>query len=118
MNIPNIPTPNFSSRPIETQAAAVDLIMDLIANSPTIPEHLKIGVKIMNAYKAFDDRLVEAAKHFSEPAPTRDENEALLPERQEFLEYLQLMKTGLDSFLAAHPITPPGGSAGLESEHS
>ena len=115
-NIPNVPTPNFSRRPPETQAAAVDLIMDLISNSPSIPEHLKIGAKIMNAYTAFDNRLIAAARHFSEPAETREKNEALLPERQEFLEYLQMMKAGLDSFLALHPITPPDGSVGQESE--
>lgn len=116
MNIPNIPTPNFSRHDLETQNAATELIMDLIANSPTIPDHLKIGVKIMSAYTAFDSCLVAAVRHFSEPAPTREENEALLPERQQFLEYLQLMKTGLDGYLAAHPITPPAGSAGQESE--
>lgn len=110
-NIPNIPTPNFSRHNLETQRAATELIMDLIANSPTIPEHLKIGVKIMNAYAAFDNCLVSAAKHFSEPAKSREENESLLPERQEFLEYLQLMKAGLDSFLTAHPIAPPDSSA-------
>ena len=115
MNIPNIPTPNFSRRPLETQAAAVDLIIDLISNSPSIPEHLKIGAKIMNAYTTFDNCLVAAVRHFSEPAPTREQNEQLFPERQEFLEYLQLMKTGLDSYLEAHPITPDG-SAGQEPE--
>ena len=115
-NIPNVPTPNFSRRPLETQAAAMDLIMDLISNSPTIPEHLKIGVKIVNAYTAFDKCLIAAARHFSEPAETREKNEALLPERQEFLEYLQMMKVGLDSFLEVHPITPPDGSAGQDPE--
>ena len=109
MNIPNIPTPNFSRHNLETQKAATELIMDLIANSPTIPDHLKIGVKIMNAYTTFDNCLVAAVRHFSEPAPTREQNEQLFPERQEFLEYLQLMKTGLDSYLEAHPITPPRG---------
>lgn len=107
MNIPNIPTPNFNRHDLETQKAATELIIDLIANSRTIPDHLKIGAKIMNAYTAFDNCLVAAVRHFSESAPTREKNEALLPERQEFLEYLQMMKTGLDSFLMLHPITPP-----------
>ena len=115
MNIPNIPTPNFSRRPLAEQAAAVDLIMDLIMNNPSTPEHLKLCARIPDAYTKLDKKLIVASKAFSTPAKDREENERLMPIRQEFLEYLQLMTAGLENFLATHP-APPEGSAGPESE--
>ena len=107
MSIPNIPTPNFDKADPKTRMAVVELLEDLMINAPDVPEHQKITVRLGRAYKTFDKQLQKALAHFMDPKRDMDESERLLAERQEFLEYLQLMKAGLDSFLTAHPITPP-----------
>ena len=108
--------PNFDKHSTETKAALIDLLEDFLMNDPAVPEHQKITVRLGRAYKVFDMQLRKALAHFMDPKFDMEESEALLPERQEFLEYLQMMKAGLDSFLALHPITPPDGSVGQESE--
>lgn len=107
MNIPNIPTPNFDKEDPKTRMAVVELLEDLMINAPDVPEHQKISVRLGRAYKTFDRQLQKALAHFMEPKPDMTESEQLFPERQEFLEYLQLLKAGLDNFLTLHPITPP-----------
>ena len=76
-------------------------------NAPDIPEHQKISIRLGRAYKTFDMQLQKALAYFMDPKRDMNESKRLYPERQEFLDYLQLLKVGLDSFLAVHPITPP-----------
>lgn len=101
-----------------------DLLASILADvilSIDIPEESKIEVRIMKAANDLESTLHKAGIGFSEPIPPTEEGERLqkqlYPARKEFLEYLQLAKAGLDSFLAATPIPEippellsPGGS--------
>lgn len=104
----------------ETKNLLAEILADAILAS-SIPEESKIEVRIMLAHKELDDRLGKAAGRFSTPIPPTEAGEKyqkeVYPTRKEFLEYLQLMKVGLDSFLAANPIPeiPPRGTIGYRT---
>lgn len=88
-----------------------DLLGKILAESilsSSLPEEHKIEIRIMTAFRDFQEVMNNAYEGFANPIPPTEEGEAfakeIYPSRQEFLEYLQLMKAGLDSFLAANPI--------------
>ena len=100
-----------------------ELLADILANvilSSSIPEESKIEVRIMLAYRELDDLLSKTSNGFAAPIPPTEAGEKFqeeaYPTRKEFLEYLQLMKVGLDSFLAANPVPeiPPEVRSDIE----
>lgn len=100
-------TRRMKNAPIESLNIVADIMMDAILKSD-LPKEAKIEVEIMRAFKDMVDALHAASIGFDCHIPPTEEGKAvqarIYPARKEFLEYLQLMKTGLDSFLAANPV--------------
>ena len=86
--------------------AAMDDLMEKIIEEPSVPEFLKIGLRISKTYGRIRGKLDKAYFGFNEPSMLPEMDAAKYPARKEFLEYLLLMEAGLDSFLAAHPAPP------------
>jgi len=105
------PTPNFDSRLTgaskEAKELLSELLIDAILNS-SIPEEYKIEVRIVQAYRELDTALEQAFLGFVCPIPPTEEGEEIIkriyPARQAFLEYLKLMKGGLENFLVNVPV--------------
>ena len=101
-------TGRLKNAPREVKDIVADIMIDAILTSDAIPKESKIEVQIMRAYKDIEALLDETFNGYSCPiAPTAEGKEVqarIYPARKEFLEYLLLMKAGLESFLAANPI--------------
>lgn len=100
-------TGRMKNAPKVVRDYVADMMIDAIL-STNIPKESKIEVQIMKAYRDVRDVLEDAFRGYSCPIPQTEEGkevqERIYPARKEFLEYLQLMKAGLDSFLVANPI--------------
>ena len=98
----------LKNAPREVKDAVADIMIDAILSSEGIPEESKIEVRIMRAYKDVEALLDEIFKGYSRPIPPTEEGKKvqaqIYPARKEFLDYLLLMKVGLESFVAANPI--------------
>lgn len=98
----------LKNAPKEVKDAVADIMIDAILSSESIPKESKIEVRIMKAYKDLEALLEETFKGYSCPIPQTEEGKKvqaqIYPARKEFLDYLLLMKAGLESFVAANPI--------------
>lgn len=103
------PNPNMMNRlheaPFEAKKLLADLLTEAILGS-NIPEESKIEVRIMQAYGELDELVSKTSKTFACPIPPSDEalRDKIYPARQAFLEYLKLMKGGLENFLVNVPV--------------
>lgn len=102
------PTPEMSKKlqdaPRELKKLLADILTESILSS-NIPEENKIEVRIMRGYEELDELLSRTVRVFGCPIPPEDQELAkrIYPARQAFLEYLKLMKGGLENFLVNVP---------------
>ena len=101
-------TGRLKNAPWEVKNMVADIMIDAILADDRIPKESKIEVQIMKAYKDIETLLDVTYKGYACPIPPTEEGKEvqarIYPARKEFLEYLLLMKAGLESFLAANPI--------------
>lgn len=103
----------LKNAPKEVKDAVADIMIDAILSSESIPKESKIEARIMKAYKDLKALLEETFEGYSCPIPPTEEGKKvqaqIYPARKEFLDYLLLMKAGLESFVAANsiPDIPP-----------
>lgn len=84
----------------------MDELMDKIMEEPSVPEFLKIRLRLSKIHVRIRGKLDKAYFGFNEPSILPEMDMAKYPARKEFLEYLLLMEAGLDSFLEAYPVPP------------
>lgn len=99
--------PDGKSRKSPARAMS-DVLATLLLNSDA-PEHFKIEVRIVEAWKSLDEKTMNLMKKCQ--SHCEEESEAKFDENREVLEYLTLMEVGLDSFLEAHPNLKEAASA-------
>lgn len=97
----------LESMPKDARSFVIDLLTDHLLSGP-LPEEIKIDVRIMKAHRELDALLTDALNGFATPIPPTEEgkklNQSLFESRKQFLEWLELTRVGLESFLAATPI--------------
>ena len=98
----------LKNAPREVKDMVADIMIDAILADNRIPKESKIEVRIMKAYKDVHDLFEDVYKGYACPIPPSEEGKEvqarIYPARKEFLDYLLLMKAGLESFVAANPI--------------
>lgn len=96
----------MKNAPKEVTDMVADIMIESILSS-SIPEETKIEVRIMQICRDIEATVHKAMNDFACPIPPTEEGKEVqrkaFPARQAFLEYLQLMKGGLDSFLEQVP---------------
>lgn len=96
----------MKNAPKEVTDMVADIMIESILSS-SIPEESKIEVRIMQICRDIEATVHEAVNNFACPIPLTEEGKEVqrkaFPARQAFLEYLQLMKGGLDTFLQQVP---------------
>lgn len=96
----------MKNAPKEVTDMVADIMIESILSS-SIPEESKIEVRIMQICRDIEATVHEAMNNFACPIPPTEEGKEVqrkaFPARQAFLEYLQLMKGGLDTFLQQVP---------------
>lgn len=96
----------MKNAPKEVTDMVADIMIESILSS-SIPEESKIEVRIMKICRDIEATVHKAMNDFACPIPPTEEGKEVqrkaLPARQAFLEYLQLMKGGLDTFLQQVP---------------
>ena len=102
-------TPNFekslNEASTETKKLLASLLTEAILGS-SIPEEHKIECRIMMAFEELDELMSKTARRFAIPIPPSEEElvKRIYPARQAFLEYLGLVKEGLENFLLNVPV--------------
>ena len=96
----------MKNAPKEVTDMVADIMIESILSS-SIPEEVKIEVRIMQICRDIEATVHKAMNDFACPIPPTEEGKEVqrkaFPARQAFLEYLQLMKGGLDTFLEQVP---------------
>ena len=96
----------MKNAPKEVTDMVADIMIESILSS-SIPEESKIEVRIMKICRDIEATVNKAMNDFALPIPPTEEGKEVqrkaFPARQAFLEYLQLMKGGLDTFLQQVP---------------
>lgn len=97
----------MKNAPKEVTDMVADIMIESILSSSIIPEESKIEVRIMQICRDIEAAVHKAMDDFACPIPPTEEGKEVqrkaFPARQAFLEYLQLMKGGLDTFLSQVP---------------
>ena len=93
---------HISKAPKEVQSLLADIMIDAILGSD-YPEEAKIEVRLVKISKEIEDTVHEILEDFATPLPPYEEEgkEAQMrafPARKQCLEYLELVKQGLDTF--------------------
>ena len=101
---------HLQNAPLPVKNLLADLMVESILAADGIPEESKIEVRIMKVCHEIQETVNKAMNDYGCPLPQSDPegSEAMrnaYPVRREFLEYMQLMKNGLDTFLQQCP--PP-----------
>ena len=96
----------MKNAPKEVTDMVADIMIESILSS-SIPEEIKIEVRIMQICRDIEATVHKAMNDFACPIPLTKEGKEVqrkaFPARQAFLEYLQLMKGGLETFLDQVP---------------
>lgn len=96
----------MKNAPREVTDMVADIMIESILSS-SIPEEVKIEVRIMKICRDIEATVHKAMNDFACPIPPTEEGKEVqrkaFPARQAFLEYLQLMKGGLETFLQQVP---------------
>lgn len=92
----------FREAPRAVKDILAEMIMDGIISSD-YPEESKIEVRLMKICKEIEDEVNNLMTDFATPLPSHDPEgkevqRKAFPARQACLEYLQLVKGGLDTF--------------------
>lgn len=104
---------NFANPPLdmeqtikerEAKSAAMDIIAEMLLKSDTLPEANKIEIRIATTAKRLADKVMYRFCEFAAPLKSLEEAESVFEKRREVLEYLQLVETGVDGFLAINPL--------------
>lgn len=102
-------TPDMAKQLNDAPVAAKKLLASILTEailSSDIPEEHKIEWRIMTARAELGELVSETTRRFAIPIPPKDEETAkrIYPARRAFLEYLGLMKEGLENFLRNVPV--------------
>ena len=99
-------TPEMRRKFRNAPRAAKDLLAEIMIDgilSSDIPEESKIEVRLMKICKEIEDEVHNIMTDFATPLPShetegKEVQQKAFPARQACLEYLQLVKGGLDAF--------------------
>ena len=99
-------TGRFANAPREVKDFIAEFMIASILRSD-IPEESKIEVKLLKICKELEHSIHKVMEDFGCPIPSTEEGKEVqrkaFPARQACLEYLQLMKEGLETFLDQVP---------------
>lgn len=85
----------------EMRAALSEMLAQAVLEDPDAPEGLKMPVRIINASKAFSDKLHDATTQVIKPIH-HDSTDEEIAKAAEFMEYVQLMTAGFDNFMSQY----------------
>lgn len=85
----------------EMRQSLAEMLAQAVLEDPNSPECLKMPVRIINASKAFSDKLYDATHKVIMPIGL-DSTDEEIAKAAEFMEYVKLMHAGLDNFLAQY----------------
>ena len=92
--------------PLDAKRLLADLLMEQLLSDDSIPEIFKIVPMLAKACADFEEVFQKNFLAMCTNASDEEQAQQLYPLRKEALEYVQLMKAGLESFLALHPDRP------------
>jgi hypothetical protein len=85
----------------EMRASLAEMLAQAVLEDPDYPEGLKMPVRIINASRAFSDKLHNATHEVIMPIGL-DSTDEEIAKAAEFMEYVKLMHAGFDNFLAQY----------------
>lgn len=87
----------------EAKEAAMDMLMDLLISAP-MPEEKKAELLLLREIKKTTNCITDAMGAYIGPSESLEDAQKSYPVRKEAIEYLSLVRAGVQSFIDTHPL--------------